>query len=323
MDTTHGYLCPQINGGLGNQLFKLGAAITLAREFNRDLVISKSHFIPNSHQSPVKTIQTLEKLFTQLSSSSKSKSKSASEPTLNLTFLDGDIPGGYHTYKAGSTESFQYVDLKTRIPASILSNKGFIMLDGYFINPRYLPTDYPDLISITPSRPIPDIALEYGDLSQTYFIHIRLGDYVGHELYRIPLDAYYRDCIGRIKTTNPAAKFLICTNEYSRRLEHYLEQIRQITDFMVQSPTDDELDTLFIMSQCRGGICSNSTLSWLGCYFQSSQSQVDSAEHRFMPYPWVNRTWHGFTDDNTRDIYPVWASVYNTQTSKFHDTIFQ
>jgi len=302
-----GILCPQINGGLGNQLFKLGASISLAREYNRELVISKVHFIPNNHQSADKTIKTLEKLFCK--------------PICPLRVITSNIPGGHYVYKAGSTESFQYIDLSSRIPDDILKGHSNLMLDGYFINPRYLPADYPSLISIIPTRSIQDITTNYGVLDQTYFIHIRLGDYVNHELYRIPLESYYIDCITRIKNFNPNAHFLICTNEYSNNLVKYIEQISKITGYTIQSQNDDELDTLYVMSQCRGGICANSTLSWLGSYFQQSRINVSSSQeackHIYMPYPWVNRTWHGFTDENTKDIFPEWATVYNTNTSAF------
>jgi hypothetical protein len=242
---------------------------------------------------------------------------------MQLQIIDGNIPDGHFVYKAGDSESFQYVDISTRISKDIIQGRGNILLDGYFINPRYLPNDYPNLISITHTCPIKRITQEYGDFHNTYFIHIRLGDYVNNELYRIALDSYYIDCIARIKKSIPTARFIVCTNEYSKNLDKCLKPIRQITDFTVQSPNDDELDPLYIMSQCRGGICANSTLSWFGCYFQQSRinsnTPLEAREHIFMPYPWVNKTCHGFTDENTSDIYPPWATVYNTITNKFRD----
>lgn len=297
-----GLLCPQINGGLGNQLFKIGAAFSLAREYNRELIISKVHFIPNGHQTANKTMQTLDKLF--------------NTSIMQLQIIDSNIPDGHFVYRAGDNESFQYVDISTRISKDIIQGRGNLLLDGYFINPRYLPNDYPNLISITPTRKLSHIKQEYGDFNNTYFIHIRLGDYVGNELYRISLDSYYMDCIARIKYANPKARFIVCTNEYSKNLEKHLKSIRKITDYILQSSKDDELDTLYIMSQCRGGICANSTLSWFGAYFQQSRinstTPLEAKEHIYMPYPWVNKTCHGFTDENTSDIYPAWATVYNT-----------
>jgi hypothetical protein len=133
-----GLLCPQINGGLGNQLFKIGAAFSLAREYNRELIISKVHFIPNGHQTADKTMQTLDKLF--------------NTSIMQLQIIDGNIPDGHFVYRAGDNESFQYVDISTRISKDIIQGRGNLLLDGYFINPRYLPNDYPNLISITPTR---------------------------------------------------------------------------------------------------------------------------------------------------------------------------
>ena len=304
-----GLLCPQINGGLGNQLFKIGAAISLAREYNRELIISKMHFIPNGHQTANKTMQTLEKLF--------------NTSIMQLRIIDGNIPDGHFVYRAGDNESFQYVDISTRISKDIIQGRGNLLLDGYFINPRYLPNDYPNLILISPTRTISHINQEYGNFHNAYFIHIRLGDYVGNELYRISLESYYMDCISKIKNSNHKARFIVCTNEYSNNLKKYIKPIRKITDYVLQSSSDDELDTLYIMSRCSGGICANSTLSWFGAYFQQSRinsaTDLEARTHIYMPYPWVNKTCHGFTDENTRDIYPAWATVYNTITSTFRD----
>jgi hypothetical protein len=234
-----------------------------------------------------------------------------------LSITDDNVPSGYIVYKAGDTESFQYIDFIERIPKKTLDSKHNIMLDGYFINPRYLPNDYASIIKIIPTTDSKVLQHRYYFFRDMYFIHIRLGDYVGNELYKIPLEKYYNECIVKIKETNPSAKFVICTNEYSKNLNKYLDVIKQATEYQVQIPEEDEMDTLYIMSKCRGGICSNSTLSWFGCYFQCLRALPDAKKHIYMPYPWVNKTWHGFNDDNTRDIYPEWTTVFDTTTSTF------
>ena len=69
------------------------------------------------------------------------------------------------------------------------------------------------------------------------------------------------------------------------------------------------------MSSCKGGICSNSSLSFIGSYFQKEKDKgKDKGKDKnciFMPYPWVNFI-NGYTHDNIIDIYPEWTQVYNT-----------
>ena len=303
-----GILCPIITGGLGNQLFQIGAAITMARKYNRKLVISKHHFAPNHHQTPEKTMQTLNNLFNKLP----------------LCIIDKHIPDSYN-FGTDGNEVIAYIDLTTRIPKDIIQGNKNLLISGYFQNPRHLPYDYYNLITITPTRSITEIINDYGDLQNTYFIHIRLGDYLNPEwaFLRLNLETYFIDCIKKIKSFNPTATFIICTNEHSENLERYLEHIRKITQFKIQSNKDDEIDTLYIMTQCRGGICSNSTFSWSGCYFQKSRinetSILDARKHIYMPYPWFINT--NYTEDYLKGIYPDWATIYNTLTNDFYATI--
>ena len=76
---------------------------------------------------------------------------------------------------------------------------------------------------------------------------------------------------------------------------------------------------------CKGGICANSTLSWLGAYFQNKKindkinekinEKINNGEFIFMPYPWVQFV-IGYNKENTIDVYPKWSQVYNTFTNK-------
>ena len=62
------------------------------------------------------------------------------------------------------------------------------------------------------------------------------------------------------------------------------------------------------MSSCCGSICSNSTLSYMGSFFQKNKYK----EHIYMPYPFVKFV-NGFNDTNIPlNMYPEWCSVYNT-----------
>uniref|UniRef100_A0A6C0HLW5 Alpha-1,2-fucosyltransferase n=1 Tax=viral metagenome TaxID=1070528 RepID=A0A6C0HLW5_9ZZZZ len=299
-------ITPILTGGLGNQLFKIGCALNYAKKLNRTLYISKSHFIKNNHQSSEKTFDTLSKLF----------------PWLEIGTDSIDYHNTY-TYSEQSDHAFKFNDITKCIPESIIANNNNILLDGYFINPQYLDCYFCDAFTIKPNN---DMS-RYGTFANCYFIHIRLDDYVNNALYKIELAAYYTYCIKAIKTADNNAKFIICTNERGINLDNYIKQFpgwdgncnddsnsnnsnnsnsdKTKYEYIIQDINDDELDTLYIMSSCAGGICSNSTLSWMGSYLQKPNAL------RFMPYPWINFI-YGFNHDNTIGIYPEWVCVYNT-----------
>ena len=102
---------------------------------------------------------------------------------------------------------------------------------------------------------------------------------------------------------------------------------KQITNLPIQDLNNNALDTLYIMSLCKGGVSSNSTLSWMGLYFQKeiqkkklnseNKNNVNNHTHKdymFMPYPWVKYV-RDMNADNTKDIYPKWAQIYDTITN--------
>ena len=306
-----GKIFPIINGGLGNQLFKIGCAFTYAAKLNRSLCISKKYFIANDHQTPIKTFDTIEKLF----------------PCIEIISdcAKNDSIRNDYKYSEFSGDSFKFNNIIDHIPENIKNSNCNIVLDGYFINPMYLDNSFKSMFTIKPNH---DMS-KYGDFSNYYFIHIRLGDYVNNQLYNIPLELYYKYCIESIKSANNNAKFIICTNERSAKLKYYIEQFPSGCDYnySIQDIDNDELDTLYIMASCSGGICSNSTLSWMGCYLQGSQrrenmqttqpTQPTQTTHRnliFMPYPWINFI-REFNHDNTIGIYPDWCRVYNTYSN--------
>ena len=69
------------------------------------------------------------------------------------------------------------------------------------------------------------------------------------------------------------------------------------------------------MSSCIGGICANSTLSFIGSYFQKNKTK----KNIYMPYPIVNFV-NGFSNENvTKDMYPDWCTVYNTFNNEINN----
>jgi hypothetical protein len=280
------YIIIDITGGLANQIFQIGAALGYCEKYNKNLILSKNHIIKNTHQTYEKTIKVINTLF----------------PYIKI--VDNLCTDKYYIFNEKVEDAFNYIPICNNT-INTLDN---ILLKGYFINPKYLPELFNCFIS--PTNCMSKYTDKLDNFNNTYFIHIRLGDYVNNNLYNIKLSEYYTYCINKIKEQNNNAKFIICTNEYGNNLDNYTNNFPKDIEYIIQDNTDDELDTLYIMSVCKGGICSNSTLSWMGIYFQKTKDK----KYIFMPYPWVNFI-NGYTHDNTIDIYPEWAQIYNTENN--------
>jgi hypothetical protein len=157
-----------------------------------------------------------------------------------------------------------------------------VLLIGYFQNEKYFPSN--SLIPI----------LKTNSYENTYFIHIRAGDYLGSPVFNHDLSIYYSKCINIL---GPNTKYIVFSNdnEYARK---YLK------DFNIEYTLSDKIEQLEIlveMANCEGGICANSSFSWLGAFFQDK-----SLGKRFMPSKWLNNV-------DCSGIYPTWATVIDTR----------
>lgn len=122
---------------------------------------------------------------------------------------------------------------------------------GYF--QRY---EYTDLVrqefisSLSFNHSILD---KYPDIKRKFFIHVRGGDYRKIQLHNVDLTEYYKKCLELCR----GEEFIIFTNDipYANTLLPGIQIIEE-----------SEIDSLFLMSQCKGCICANSTFSWWGAY---------------------------------------------------------
>jgi hypothetical protein len=106
------------------------------------------------------------------------------------------------------------------------------------------------------------------------FLHIRGGDYVGHGVHHVPLDAYYETAVSRFSSDT---LFYVFTNDVKFAKTHTV--LRSIRHEFVEC---DEIEALGWMKRCkRGGICANSSFSWWGAVLDMNRTLV-------IPSRWTN-----------------------------------
>ena len=148
--------------------------------------------------------------------------------------------------------------------------KGYFQVEQYSLELPYLPV------------------IRNAYYTNTYFIHIRLGDYIGFFGMDFDLSKYHRICFDIL---GPNAKYIVFSND-NIDAKKYIDKFN--INYTISDKTD-ALETLIEMSNCAGGICANSTFSWMGAFFQRQPR-----ENIYVPNKWISGgTVHG--------IYPSWA----------------
>jgi len=150
-----------------------------------------------------------------------------------------------------------------------------VLLYGYFQDARYFPS----------REIIPTIRNTY--YPDTYFIHIRAGDYIGS--FGLNLVEYHKKCFRELGNV----KYLVFSDD-TKYTETYMKKLG-IT-YTISNKVDP-LEAIVEMANCEGGICANSTFGWLGGFFQGEQRGKI-----FMPSVWLKGR-------DCKGIYPPWATV--------------
>jgi hypothetical protein len=138
-------------------------------------------------------------------------------------------------------------------------------LAGYFQRYEYILLNFISKLTFDDS-----ILLKYPNISSKYFIHIRGGDYNENKFHSLDLRNYYRRCIALCDGND----FVIFTNDIN-----YAKEI--LPNYPIIQ--ENELDSLLLMSKCKGCICANSTFSWWGAFMNRNRPI-------YFPNKWWNDT---------------------------------
>lgn len=151
---------------------------------------------------------------------------------------------------------------------SILKNINNASMFGCFQHYKYVLPDFIGKLNL----PVDSIS-KYPNIQNSVFIHVRGGDYVNNWFHDVKLYLnYYKNAIAEFETDT---EFLVFTNDIP-----YAKSILPNT-LKYTIVEENELDSLYLMSQCKGGICSNSTFAWWGAYLNKNRKLI-------LPSKWFN-----------------------------------
>lgn len=253
-----------LSDGLSNRIFQIMAGLGFAEKWGMDLYILNSG---RNHVEPEISKNEILKLFP------------------NIQYIDDNTD--FNSYKK-INEPQQFVFHEIENP----NNNA--LLTGYYQTDKYFPKIQPKLVLTEPENTI----LNDIDTNKLFFIHFRFGDYNTNG-FKLNLDNYYKTCINKIKEEYNDAIFLIVSNSKNESENYINTVLNELKDRKIIYDNDTNerrLDSFYYMSKCIGGICSNSTFSWIGAYCIENKSK-----HIYMPTPWFS--WI----TGTNEIYPNWA----------------
>ena len=262
-------LTVELNSGLGNRLFQIYAGLGFAEKWNMDFYLPNINLQRGNHKPIDESFNEIKMLL----------------PNLNILSEDEDI--SLYTTISEKEELVYNEDDNPNNNA---------ILKGYFQTEKYFPTNPPKLMI-----PEPENSIIKG-LTNIYFIHIRLGDYL--TTFALDLLKYHKYCIDKINTVDSNAKYIVVSDDISKAKE-YIETNFKLVNVLYDE-SNDRLTSLYYISKCNGGIGTNSSFSWFGAYSIINKNK----DMIFFPKPWFKNF------KKEVDIYPSWATIIdiNNQT---------
>ncbi len=203
-----------------------------------------------------------------------------------------------------------------------------IKLEGYFQSDLYGPSTFPT----PPSPPALSAELIPHRWSNTFFLHVRRGDYLhpANAHHAVNLTEYWRTCLREMSAdgSGSTTTCFVVSDDMAWCRRELLGIVGDCWkgDWLWCPEGLSDVETFFWMRACeKGGICANSTFSWWAAWYlrrrvqtceslamsESSTSlasrnagRVGSAATIYMP-----RIWGYPPLPPTRNLHPAWALV--------------
>jgi len=270
METLENGILPLVMGGMGNQMFIISAAYVAHKTAKCPLYLLQPVSSKNSHNKKNRNYnKTLFKHF-GIHIPYTANAIHFIE-SLNYRRLH---PGGFDVWYPQQIQ-----------PGTIMSS--------YF---QYYPALKPQENDLRQMylKGLIDFSSKNSDYSDCALLHVRRGDYLEISNYRLLTVEYYKEAV---KFLSKVQRIIIISNDipWVKEQDYFNNPI---FEFFI---SDDELETMALMSKCTAGaICANSTYSWWGAFLGA----YGARNPVIVPKSWF------FKDDVSADLFPEeWITV--------------
>jgi hypothetical protein len=269
----------ELMGGLGNQLFQIGATIVHGLETNRKIVFPYTEVLRTGTVRPTYWLNFLSGI------------KSFTKPVEQLAG---------HRFYIYKEDSFEYNKIATVAPYQN------VRLCGYFQSYKYFDSKKGTLLKlfrINEQKKLIIDELKPSSDKNNISMHFRLGDYKNIQDYH-PLATYeyYENALSFILLKKPdcAHKVIYFNQSEDNILVHeYIEKLRRkfpSVEFEKANDSIPDWKQLLLMSCCDDNIIANSTFSWWAAYFNENPSKIVCCP----------KIWFGpKLSHNTCDLFPA------------------
>lgn len=244
-------------GGMGNQLFTYAFGISLARKYNRKLILDTEDFY-NGYTDPsylsrlaLGNYVELRKLY----------------PHCIIKYVLRIIRrfGLFQEKKEFCFQEIKNVELKNNT-----------YLEGYWQSDRYFSSDADYIRSIFRLKSKSDneklnLFVSKYDITNYTSVHIRRGDYVGGG--RLVEDSYYDKALTVLEDKAGEQKYAVFSDdiEYAKNMSCF--KSRNCL-FVERKMFEDDLISLFVMSNCKNNIIVNSSYSWWAAWLNPNKEKI-------------------------------------------------
>jgi hypothetical protein len=244
-----------LEGGLGNQLFQMAAAICHAKQFGARLVMD--YGARHTAGQGAHPLSYWPLLFPALSS--PQEAARCSDYFYEQSFAFAPIPFRPYQHLVGYFQSYRYSGASPAFITTLFRSR----LASVWCNEWNETTSFLESLRMRGKRSV-------------VVAHVRRGDYLLHSTYHAPLSPdYYQEGVRKISALTPRPIVCVIVSDDPQYCS------KRFPSSWIVSPFSSELSDLMLLMHSDHVIIANSSFSWWGAYLNPNEGKTIIAPSRW------------------------------------------